>query len=153
MLSELPLARIVTVGIEYTGLPRGGSKAAGDGTIAVARMADIDRRSWHAGADADRHQHRLDPVVAEAVRPAGFVQHHVLRPQSRLDHLVVPRPANGQHAFEHQEMFDHFMEMTRGIFADRLVHEAQRELPRSERAWIVGLGRAAGADIAHLSPL
>src|SRR5215469_6401459 len=45
------------------------------------------------------------------------------------------------------------MEMAGRVFTDRLVHEAQRELPRLERARIVGLGRAAGADVAHLSPV
>src|SRR5437773_6441926 len=42
--------------------------------------------------------------------------------------------------------------MTGGVLVDRLVHQAQRELSRLQGARVVGLGRAAGADIAHLRP-
>jgi hypothetical protein len=32
-------------------------------------VADVDRRFRHGAADADRHQHRLDPVVARLAVP------------------------------------------------------------------------------------
>src|SRR5262249_6065525 len=83
--------------------------------------------------DADRHQHGLDPVVTKTVWPAELVQHHVLRTQARLDHLVVPSPADSQHALEHQKVFDNLMEMASGVFASRLVHQAQAELSWFER--------------------
>src|SRR5438876_10093947 len=92
---ELLLARIVAARVESMGLPRGRSEMASDRWIAVARVADIDRRFRGATAHADRHQHRLDPIVTKAMRPAELVQHHILRPQSRLDHLVAPGPADG----------------------------------------------------------
>jgi hypothetical protein len=116
-------------------------------------VANINRRLWHAAADADRHQHRLDTIVAKAVRPAKLVQHQVLGAETRLDHFVTPGPANGQDARKHQEVFDHLVGMTSGVFADRLMHQAQGELPRLEGARIVCFGRAAGADIAHLRAL
>ena len=47
-------------------------------------------------------------------------------------------------------MFDYLVEMTGSVFADRLVHQAQGESPWFEGARIVGLGRAACADVAHL---
>src|SRR6516162_2607223 len=43
--------------------------------------------------------------------------------------------------------------MAGGVFADRLMHQAQGKLPRLEGARVVGFGRAAGADIAHLRAL
>src|SRR5271154_2442406 len=138
--SELLLARIVAVQIEDAGFPRRGTETAGDLRIAVARVADIDRRLRHACADADRHQHRLDPVVAKAVRPAGLVQHHVSWPQARLDHLVAPRPADRQHTIEDEKMFDDLMGMAGGVLADGLMHQAQGELTWSERARVVGFG-------------
>src|SRR6202040_3275345 len=46
MPSELLLARIITVGVEDTGLPRRGTETAGDLRIAVPRVADINRRAW-----------------------------------------------------------------------------------------------------------
>ena len=95
---------------------------AGDRRVVVARMADIDRRFRHAATYADRHQHRFDPIGAKAVRPADLVQHHVLGPQPRLDHLLAPSPADGQHAVEHEEVFDHLMEMTGSVLPDWLVH-------------------------------
>ena len=113
-------------------------------------MANVHRRFRHAAADADRHQHRLDPVVAKAVRPAELVQHHVLGAELRLDDLVAPGPADGQHPLQHQEVLDHLVGMAGGVFADRLVHQAQRELPRPEGTRVVRFGRAAGADVAHL---
>src|SRR5882724_12649795 len=45
------------------------------------------------------------------------------------------------------------MEMTGGVFADRLVHQTQGELTGPERARVIGFGLAAGADVAHLSAL
>ena len=101
MAGELALARIVALGIEEMGLPGACAETAGNVRISVARVADIDRRFRHAAADADRHQHRFDAVVAKAVRPAGLVQHHVLGAQLHLDDLVAPGPADGKHAFEH----------------------------------------------------
>jgi len=50
-------------------------------------------------------------------------------------------------------MFDDLMGMTGGVLADGLMHQAQRELPWFECARVVGFGRAAGADIAHLRAL
>ncbi len=50
-------------------------------------------------------------------------------------------------------MFDDLMGMTGGILADGLMHQAQCEPTWFERARVVGFGRAAGADIAHLRPL
>src|SRR5207253_6454388 len=153
MPSELLLARIIAVGVEGASFPRRGPETAGGLRIAVAWVADIDRRLRHARADADRHQNRLDPVVAEAMRPAGLVQHHVSRPQARLDHLVTPRPADRQHTLQDEKMLDDLMRMTGGVLADGLMHQAQREPARFERVRVVGFGRAAGADIAHLRPL
>src|SRR6516162_4302726 len=76
MLGALLLSRVVAVGIEGVGFAPSRTKAPGNGRITVTRVADIDRRLGHTRADADRHQHRLDPVVTEAVRPAGLVEHH-----------------------------------------------------------------------------
>src|SRR6516165_912539 len=95
---KLPLTRIIAVRIEGQSLLRARAEMPGDRGVAVARVANIDRRSWHAAADADRHQYRRDPVVAEAMRPAGLVQHHILGPEARLDYIVTPRPADGQDA-------------------------------------------------------
>src|ERR1700724_3438207 len=44
MLSELLLARIITVGVEDSGLPRRGTETAGGPRSAVARGDDIHRR-------------------------------------------------------------------------------------------------------------
>ena len=150
---ELLLARIIAVRIEHERFARWRTETAGGLRIAVARVAHIDRRLRHAGADAERHQHRFDPVIAKAMRPAGLVQHHVLRPQARLDHLVTPRPADRQHTLQDEKMLDDLMRMTGGVLADGLMHQAQREPARFERVRVVGFGRAAGADIAHLRPL
>src|SRR5262245_2911734 len=116
-------------------------------------MADVDGRFRRTAPDADRHQHGLDPVVTKTVWPADLVQHHVLRTPARLDHLVVPSPADSQHALEHQKVFDNLMEMVSGVFADRLVHQAQAELPWFERARIAGFGGTAGTDVPHLGAL
>src|SRR5262249_11348876 len=94
---ELALARISAVGVEGKGLSGACAEMAGDGRVGLARVADIDRRFRHAAADADRHKHRLDPVVAKAVGSAGLVQHHVPGSQLHLDDLVAPGPADGQH--------------------------------------------------------
>src|SRR6516162_7976080 len=114
---ELPLARIVALGIERKGLAGASAETAGDRRVVVARMANIDRWFRRAGADADRHQHRLDAVVAKAMRPASLVQHHVLRAQSRFDHLVAPGPADRQYTVEHEEMLDDLVGMAGSIFA------------------------------------
>ena len=122
MAGELALARIVALGIKEMGLPGACAETAGNVRISVARVADIDRRFRHAAADADRHQHRFDAVVAKAVRPAGLVQHHVLVAKTGLDDLVAPGPADSQHPFQHQKVLDHLMGMAGGVFGDRLMH-------------------------------
>src|SRR5882757_5666906 len=92
-------------------------------------------------------------IDIRTVWSTDLVQHHVLGPQARLDRLVAPRPADSKHALEHQEVFDNLMGMTGGVFADRLVHQTQGELPGLERVRVVRFGRAAGADVAHLRAL
>ena len=47
-------------------------------------------------------------------------------------------------------MLDDLMRVTGGVLSDGLIYQAQRELPWFEGARVVGFGRAAGADIAHL---
>src|SRR5260370_36812408 len=134
MPCELLAAGIVAIGIEDASFPWRSTETAGALRIAVARMADIDRRLRHAGADADRHQRRLDPVIAEAVRPAGLVQHHVFWPQACLDHLVAPRPADGQHTLEDEKMLDDLMGVTGGVLAAGLLAQAAGEPTRLEGA-------------------
>src|SRR5438552_3440458 len=111
MPRELLLARIVAVGVESARFPRRGTETARGLRIVVARVADIDWRLRHSRADTDRHQHRLDPVIAEPVRPSGLVQHHVLWPETRLDHLVAPRPADREHTLDDEKMLDDLMGM------------------------------------------
>src|SRR5215472_859069 len=152
MPCEFLLARMVAGGIEIAGVPQSGPKAARSLRIAAARVTDIDRRFRHPGADADRHQYRLDPVVAKAMWLAGLVQHHVFRAQSRLDHLGPPHPTDGQHALKHKKMFDDLVRMAGRVLADRLMHQTQSELPRLKCARVIRLGRAAGAYVAHLRP-
>jgi Lactonase, 7-bladed beta-propeller len=152
MAGEFLLARVAAVGVERNRPARRGAKAARPRRIAVARMAEIDRRPRHPAADADRHQDRPDPVIAKPVRPALLVEHHVAGAEPRLDDLVVPHPADRQDAVEHEKMLDDLMRMAGGVFADRLVDEGERERAGLQRVRVVDLGRAAGADIAHLRP-
>src|SRR5262249_37424653 len=65
---------------------------------------------------------------------------------------VAPGPADGQHTLQHEEMLDDLMRMAGSVFADRLMHKAQRELSWLQGAGVVGLGRTAGPDVAHLRP-
>src|SRR3546814_17799938 len=116
------LAEVAAVGVERNDLvgPGAGAEPACRLDALVARMADIDRRLRLAAAHRDLHQHRLDAVIAEAMRAAELVQHQVARRQLGLDHLVAPDPADRQHAFEDQEMLDHLMGMRGGELARRL---------------------------------
>src|SRR5215471_14270781 len=87
------------------------------------------------------------------MRAGGLVQHHILWPQARLDHLITPRPANGQDALKHEKMLDDLVGMARRVFADRLVNQTQRKLSGFECARVTRFGRASSADVPHLRPL
>jgi hypothetical protein len=106
---------------------RRGAKPARPRRVAVLRVAGVDRRFRHPAADADRHQDRSHAVIAKAVRPALLVQHHVEGAELCLDDVVTPGPAHREHAVEHEKMLDHLVRMTGGVFADRLVNQAEGE--------------------------
>src|SRR5438067_7143562 len=149
---EFSLARVVAVGIEGNGAARRRAETARALGVAVLWMTGIDRRLWRPAADADRHQDRPDPVVAETVRPLRLVQNHVEGAEFRLDDVVAERPADRQHAIQHQKMLDHLVRMAGSVVADRLMDQREGEIAGPERVRVVHLWRAAGADIAHLRP-
>ena len=101
-------------------------------------MIQVVRRHRAALADHDRHQHRDVAVVAEAVRAARGVQDHVLGAEAREDHLAVPFPADRQDPLQDGEGFLDFVRVRCTVVAHRLVHHAQGEVLRRQRARIVG---------------
>jgi hypothetical protein len=98
------LQRVVAGRVEGDGAT--GRRAEGPRQHRVGaelRVVQVARRQRLADIDADRHQHRLDPVVAEAVADVARVQDHVLRAELHLAHLALAFPADRQHAGEDEE--------------------------------------------------
>src|SRR3546814_14977392 len=95
MLRQFALAEVAAVGVERNDLvgPGAGAEPACRLDALVARMADIDRRLRLAAAHRDLHQHRLDAVIADAMRAAALVPPQVARPPLGLHPLVAPPPA------------------------------------------------------------
>src|SRR6516225_3961077 len=129
-----------------------GAEAARELGRRVLRVVEIARRQGLADIDADRHQHRLDAVIAEAMADIAGVEDHVFRAEPHLDHLAVALPTDSQHAVDDEEALLDLMRMAGRIFADRLMDEAHCEMLRLQGRGVADLGRAASADIAHLGP-
>jgi len=153
MPRELPMARIVAGEVQPVGLRGPGTVAGGQLVAMSLRMEQVARHLRASLAKHDRHQHWFVAVVAEAVRPVGHVQHHVLRAELRLDDLVVVLPGGGEHARQNQEGLFDLVRMQHRVLADRLVHHAHREMVGGQGVRVAHLGRAAGTDEAHLCPV
>src|ERR1700744_5814564 len=86
-------------------LARRGTECAGQFRGRILRMIKIAWWQGLADVHADRHQYRLDPVVAESVSNVAGIQDHVLWSQPDLDDLAIPLPPYRQHAVQDEERF------------------------------------------------